>query len=314
MWFEFKLINNISELKEEKMSFELFNNIYKSIINNSDWQNEPLQAYFTNENSLTHTKIDYYIENLLASFNGINILTNGKLLKEKINLIKKFKNKINIEILFNRNASDIQDYLEELIKNIEFLKKNQILFWMRYDVTKNNKNLYKIFIELSAKYDIQFNNIIPSSDAFDDMLEYEEWQIFKEEFKKYEEKLNFKNSYSLQSCGFETLDCNAFIKGITINTDGTICGCGKLKDIVGTYQNIAKFVNNDYLKINETCMKPKWSILNNNQTHLSNIASNNKYTGRNNFLPKIEKCSLCERKIDCIKIITEVNLEYYPLC
>jgi len=272
MWFHLRIIENcnlrckhcyaIQYDRTEKMEFELFQDVIKTIKTLPKYYSEMPRAYLSGGEPLLHPDFDKMLGYAYQHFGKINILTNGILIHTKIDILKQFKDKLNIQISMEGSKKTNDDIRgtgthEKIIHALDLLNIHELHHWISYTVSKTNKHAFRELLNATKETGSTFNNVTPYVGDTEYMLSFEEWVDFKYEFMAYAEKKGIFRGFTPDSCGFN-YNCAEYFGGLTINPDGSCTGCARHQKIKRPYQDMAKYIINQPKLMNETCMAEKW--------------------------------------------------------
>jgi len=155
-----------------------------------------------------------------------------------------------------------QGSFDKAVEALETLQEQKIKHWLSYTVSQKNKFCFPEVLNISKKTNSHFNNVTPYTGDHGLMLDYYEWKEFKYNFLTYARSIRLESPNGLRSCGF-TYRCGAFFNGLTINPDGSVCGCARLQGSSTGFEEIDRFLIKEPFLMNVMCMKSKWGHISN---------------------------------------------------
>ncbi len=149
-------------IKDNRMKKEMSIDEFETVLKKIDKYTDYIYLHVKGE-PLIHNKLDEILS-LTSKYNKyVNITTNGVLLKNKINILKKYNNirQINISL---HSENDKINYIEDILEAVDDLKNIFIVyrFWTLKDNKLDNKML-EYLNKIKEKYNINnelYNEII----------------------------------------------------------------------------------------------------------------------------------------------------------
>ena len=149
-------------IKDNRMKKEMSIDEFETVLKKIDKYTDYIYLHVKGE-PLIHNKLDEILSLTNKYKKYVNITTNGVLLKNKINLLKKYNNirQINISL---HSENDKINYIEDILEAVDDLKNIFIVyrFWTLKDNKLDNKML-EYLNKIKEKYNINnelYNEII----------------------------------------------------------------------------------------------------------------------------------------------------------
>ena len=245
------------------MDYKEFQNIIKTICSLKKYKTEKSVIYLSGGEPLLHPQFEAILSFAYKYFDRINILSNGILIKDKIEFISNYRLKAGVQISIDGNE-EINDsirgkgHFKKAVEALKLAEEYNIKHWFSYTVSLENMRCYQDVLDLGLQTRCYFNNISPYIGNTNLMIEYTNWINFRKKVLEYAKKISYNDCYAPSCCGF-TNHCGAYYLGITVNPDGTITGCARDSIPKSSYINMEKYILNNPMLITETCMKNKWT-------------------------------------------------------
>ena len=149
-------------IKDNRMKKEMIIDEFETVLKKLDKYTDYIYLHVKGE-PLIHNKLDEILSLTNKYKKYVNITTNGVLLKNKINILKKYNNirQINISL---HSENDKINYIEDILEAVDDLKNIFIVyrFWTLKDNKLDNKML-EYLNKIKEKYNINnelYNEII----------------------------------------------------------------------------------------------------------------------------------------------------------
>lgn len=244
------------------MPFDLFQEIIVKIKSLPKCKKDVCILYLSGGEPLLHSEFENMLAHAYPLFDRIHILSNGLLLEKNLTLIKKHSDKTFVQISVDGDEA-VNDQIRgngtyrKAESALKLLKQNRIKHWISYTVSKQNRECGQNIVNLARNTDSVFNNITPYIGSPDLMLDFNEWEIFKNEISDYAESIDFPMIHSPNACGFN-YKCGEYFGGITFNPNGSVTGCARNQEKLYSLGDLPRILIETPKLMNETCMREKW--------------------------------------------------------
>jgi len=277
MWFHLRLLEACNlrcthcyakkRDRGSSMTFELFREVVDAIVTVAASRKGRSVIYLSGGEPLLHPDFLPMLDYAISRFDRVNLLTNGLKVADAIPELLPYRDKLCIQVSLegDQHTNDAirgPGVYEKASRALHLLDEHGFIHWMSYSVSEANKHRFESIIDLAKATRSFFNNVTPYTGEPELMLSYEKWKEFKYCYERYGRKLGLDMSHGPNCCGFNYA-CGAFVEGITVNPEGTVAGCARMNQPVGTYRDMAYFVKDHARSIHETCMSAKWGGISN---------------------------------------------------
>ncbi len=228
--------NNSTSISSPEFSIEKILEIVESCINRG-----LKNINITGGEPTIYKNFRKLIEELASKNITINILSNGYLIDRYMELFKKYKAKIYVQI--SLDGYDMNSFyavrnnykFNSIINNIKQLKESDIQVHLKTTLTKSNIKQYDKFINISKELGcpIKFNFLNPvgrGKEMTEECLKYHEMILFNNEVKekKLETIIPTLDKFFVEKCSL--LDETSCVNVIKITSDGEVFPCIGFRD------------------------------------------------------------------------------------
>lgn len=272
MWFHLRLLEQCNlrcrhcyakhNDRSSRLRFRDIKRIRKVIQSLPVYDHDNSVVYLSGGEPLLHPGFDKILDYVCFHFEAVHILSNGILLPDKLEAIRKRRHKACVQISLEggRRVNDAirgRGTFDKIVSALELLKRHEIRHWISYTVSKDNADSYRDVLDVALQTESFFNNFSPYTGDTGLMLDLDEWENFKQKCRRYGDEIGLLFSYTPEICG-EKYRCAIGTHGFTIFPDKTVTGCPRNPEKRFPYKDMKDYLLKTSRRMHQTCMKAKW--------------------------------------------------------
>jgi MoaA/NifB/PqqE/SkfB family radical SAM enzyme len=277
MWFHIRLLEACNlhcpncyardRDRSARMDLQMFRDVLQTILRIDPSRRGQSVIYLSGGEPLIHPDILQMVDESCRQFDRVNILSNGIGVVGALPRLLPFRDKLCVQVSLDGDQATndairgVGAY-DAAVAALHALKQNGLQHWISYTVCESNRQCYERILDVARATDSQFNNVTPYTGEPELMVGYLEWKEFKYRLQRYAGQLGLQTGHGPNSCGFN-YDCGAFYGGVTVNPDGTLAGCARVNEVVGSYRDMQRHLRDRPRSMHETCMKARWGEIRN---------------------------------------------------
>jgi mycofactocin biosynthetic radical S-adenosylmethionine protein MftC len=272
MWFHLRLLEacNLScshcyarnRDPAARMDVTTFSDVLATILAIDERRRHPTVVYLGGGEPLIHPDFPTLLAEACQRVPQVNLLTNGIGVVPLLPTLLRHRDKLCVQVSID-GGRVINDRIrgagtfDAAVAALVALHRQGVRHWLSYTVSLTNWVDYEEILDVARSTGSHLNNVTPYTGDPALMLSYRQWKELKYRFERTAERMGWKPAHGPSCCGFN-YRCAAFCDGITVNPDGTLAGCARVPETVGSYRSLTRHLRDDRPWMHETCMKAAW--------------------------------------------------------
>jgi MoaA/NifB/PqqE/SkfB family radical SAM enzyme len=273
MWFHIRLLEACNlhcshcyagnRSRSPRMDLMMFRDILDTIGASVDKaRRHRIVLYLSGGEPLIHPEFAAFLAVACARAHQVNVLTNGAELVRWLPTLERLREKVCIQVSLDggrivHDAIRGPGTFDGAVAALHALDRYQLRHWLSYTVSRINWHCHEEVLQVARATQSYVNNVTPYTGDPTLMLDYLEWKEFKYRFDRTAMQMGHQPAHSPNCCGYNYW-CAAFHDGLTINPDGSLSGCARLSESVGSYREMSRYLHRQKKLMHETCMNAAW--------------------------------------------------------